>query len=177
MKQEEVEKLLADFYDGKTTESEEQILKEYFEQEEVPCNLQCEKAFFEDLCAADIQNSIVPVGLEDKIGRLIDEKAEEERRFFHRNRARRNWKWVSSIAATLLLLVVIAYSMKVFREDMRPPTPQDTFSDPNLAYQVLQSTLKEVSANLNKGVAEVKETQKELHSVRCDAKKEQSKNN
>ena len=27
----------------------------------------------------------VPAGLEDKLSRMIDEKAEEEQRFFHRN--------------------------------------------------------------------------------------------
>ena len=38
---------------------------------------------------------------------------------------------------------------------MRPPTPQDTFSDPEAAYKALQATLIEVSANLNKGIEQI----------------------
>ena len=36
MKVEEIERLLAEFYEGNTTESQEKMLKEYFSAEDVP---------------------------------------------------------------------------------------------------------------------------------------------
>ncbi len=174
MKVEEVERLLVQFYEGNTTEEEESSLIHFFRTEEVSDELSKDQQLFLFLYQQKEKPSL-PEGLENKLNCLIDEKAEEERRFFHRNRSQRNWKWVGSIAASLLLLVAIAYSMGVFREEMRPPTPEDTFSNPELAYEVLESTLMEVSTNLNKGVTEVKKTQQDIHKVTCEVKKEITK--
>lgn len=114
----------------------------------------------------------VPAGLEDKLSRMIDEKVEEEQRFFHRNRFKRNWRWIGGIAATILLLLGIGYGATGIGEDMRPPTPQDTFSDPEAAYKVLQATLMEVSTNLNKGIEQVEETRFDLTKVNQEIKQE-----
>ena len=43
MKVEEIERLLAEFYEGNTNEQEEELLKEAFRTEEVPEHLQKEK--------------------------------------------------------------------------------------------------------------------------------------
>ena len=120
MKVEEVERLLVQFYEGNTTEEEESSLIHFFCTEKVSAELGKDQQLFLFLHQQKEKPSL-PEGLESKLSRLIDEKAEEERRFFHRNRSKRNWKWVGSIAASLLLLMVIAYSMGVFREEMRPP--------------------------------------------------------
>ena len=37
--------------------------------------------------------------------------AEEEQRFFHRNKAKRNWRWIGGIAATILVLVGVGLSL------------------------------------------------------------------
>lgn len=114
----------------------------------------------------------VPAGLEDKLSRMIDEKAEEEQRFFHRNKAKRNWRWIGGIAATILVLVGVGYGITNMGEDMRPPTPQDTFSDPEAAYKALQATLIEVSANLNKGIEQIEETRIDVTKVNQEVRKE-----
>ena len=54
---------------------------------------------------------------------------------------------------------------KIWEKMSCPPTPQDTFSDPEEAYQVLQATLIEVSTNLNQGIAQVKETQMDMKKL------------
>lgn len=61
--------------------------------------------------------------------------------------------------------------MENLGKDVCPPTPQDTFSDPEEAYQVLQATLIEVSTNLNQGIAQVKETQMDMKKVNQEVKK------
>ena len=46
MKVEEIERLLAEFYEGNTNEQEEELLKEAFRTEEVPEHLQKDKKLF-----------------------------------------------------------------------------------------------------------------------------------
>ncbi len=43
---EEIERLLAEFYEGNTNEQEEELLKEAFRTEEVPEHLQKDKKLF-----------------------------------------------------------------------------------------------------------------------------------
>ena len=90
---EEIERLLAEFYEGNTNEQEEELLKEAFRTEEVPEHLQKDKKLFLSFFPGKVVDN-VPAGLEDKLSRMIDEKAEEEQRFFHRNKAKRNWRWI-----------------------------------------------------------------------------------
>ena len=92
MKVEEIERLLAEFYEGNTNEQEEELLKEAFRTEEVPEHLQKDKKLFLSFFPGEVVDN-VPAGLEDKLSRMIDEKADEEQRFFHRNKAKRNWRW------------------------------------------------------------------------------------
>lgn len=171
MKVEEIERLLAAFYEGNTNEQEEELLKEAFRTEEVPQHLQKDrKIFLSFFCQEMVVD--VPAGLEDRLSRMIDEQAEEEQRFFHRNKSKRNWRWIGGIAATVLLLLGIGYGVTGIGRDMCPPTPQDTFSDPEAAYKVLQATLMEVSTNLNKGVEQVEETRLDLTKVNQEVKQE-----
>lgn len=80
MKVEEIERLLAEFYEGNTNEQEEELLKEAFRTEEVPEHLRKDKKLFLSFFPGEVVDN-VPIGLEDKLSRMIDEKAEEEQRF------------------------------------------------------------------------------------------------
>ena len=46
MKVEEIERLLTEFYEGNTTESQEEALRDYFRTTEVPEHLQKDKEIF-----------------------------------------------------------------------------------------------------------------------------------
>lgn len=172
MKVEEIERLLAEFYEGNTTEAQEEVLKEYFRHGEVPLHLQEDKQIFLSLFASPSATDTVPEALEEKLNRLIDEKAEEEQRFFLPNKSRRNWRWIGGIAATVFLLLGIGYSIGNLGQNMRPSTPKDTFSDPRIAYEVLQATLMEVSVNLNRGIEQVAETQEDVTKINKEVIKE-----
>ena len=106
MKVEEIERLLAEFYEGNTNEQEEELLKEAFRTEEVPEHLQKDKKLFLSFFPGEVVDN-VPAGLEDKLSRMIDEKAEEEQRFFHRNKAKRNWRWRICVLLHLRTLSLI----------------------------------------------------------------------
>lgn len=172
MKVDEIERLLAEFYEGTTTESQEEALRDYFKTTEVPEHLQKDKEFFLSLYQGADREVEVPAGLESKLSRLIDEKAEEEQRFFRPNKSRRNWRWLGSIAATLLLILSLGYGVNHLGKDVCPPTPQDTFTDPEEAYRVLQATLLEISANLNSGLNEVKESQTDMRRIHQEVRNE-----
>ncbi|WP_300700763.1 hypothetical protein [Bacteroides sp.] len=172
MEVEEIEKLLAKFYDGDTNESQEEALRDYFRITEVPEHLLKDKDIFLSLYQTADRDVEVPSGLEDKLSLLIDEKAEEEQRFFRPNKAKRNWRWIGGIAATVLLLIGIGYGVDKLEDDVCPPTPQDTFSDPEEAYRMLQATLLEISYNLNSGLNEVKETQSDMKKIHQEIRNE-----
>lgn len=169
MKIEEIEKLLDEFYEGNTTEKQEEALRYYFETQEVPEHLRNEKALFLSFRQDDCVE--VPAGLEDKLNRMINEKEEEARRFFRRNKSQRNWRWVGGIAASLLLLFGIGYGISNYQSN-HMEQPQDTFSNPQDAYKVLQATLIEVSADLNSGINQVKDSRREIKKIHKEIKKE-----
>lgn len=169
MKIEEIEKLLDEFYEGNTTEKQEEALRYYFETQEVPEHLRNEKELFLSFRQDDCVE--VPAGLEDKLNRMINEKEEEARRFFRRNKSQRNWRWVGGIAASLLLLFGIGYGISNYQSN-HMEQPQDTFSNPQDAYKVLQATLIEVSADLNSGINQVKDSRREIKKIHKEIKKE-----
>lgn len=170
MKNEEMERLLALFYEGKTDEQEEELLKQAFRTEEVPVWLQEDKELFLALfCEAA---EAVPAGLEDRLSRRIDKRAVEEQRFFVRKKNRHNRWRIAGIAATLLLLVGIGYRVLNIGGDTRSPALRDTFTNPEMAYKVLQATLLEVSINLNKGIEQVEETQQDMAEVSQEVRRE-----
>lgn len=172
MEVEEIERLLAKFYEGDTDESQEEALRDYFRTTEVPEHLLRDKEIFLSLYQIADRNMEVPAKLGDKLSLLIDEKAAEEQRFFRPNKAKRNWRWIAGIAATVLLLICIGYGVDKLGEDVCPPAPQDTLSDPEEAYRVLQATLLEISTNLNNGLDEVKETQLDMRKIHQEIRNE-----
>lgn len=160
MRIEEIEKLLVEFYEGNTTENQEETLRYYFETQEVPKYLQREKELF--LSFRQENDYVeVPAGLQDKLIRLIDEKDEEARRFFRRNKSQRNWRRIGGIAASLGLLFGLGYGISNYQSS-NIERPQDTFTNPHDAYKVLQATLIEVSADLNSGINQVRDSRRKI---------------
>lgn len=172
MKVEEIERLLAEFYEGNDYREPGRGVERLFQNNGSARTSAKDKEIFLSLNQGADRDVEVPAGLGDKLSRLIDEKAEEEQRFFRPNKSRRNWRWIGSVAATILVIIGIGYGVENLGKDVCPPTPQDTFSDPEEAYQVLQATLIEVSTNLNQGIAQVKETQMDMKKVNQEVKKE-----
>ena len=168
MKIEEFEKLLTEFYEGNTTESQEETLREYFETQKIPGHLEKDKKLF--LYFHQKTTVKVPADLEEKLNQIIDKKEQEELQFSPKNKFRHNWTWIGKIAASLILLIAIGYSIYDFRDTTKEP--KDTFTDPQAAYAVLQTTLMEVSTGLNEGVDKVIESQKDIKRVNREIKKD-----
>lgn len=156
MRIDEIEKMLDRYYDGRTTESEEMELKRFFSEEEVPTHLLTEKELFMQLSATEVPE--VPADLESKLDRLIDDCDNREKQMLRLKRHKRTiWiNWVGSIAACMLILFSVGtYLFKPYT----PPTPQDTCSSPEEAYQETQKALVMLSSTLNKGIENVETVQ------------------
>ena len=158
MRVEEIERLLAEFYEGNTSENQEEKLKKYFETQNVPEHLEKDKRLF--LCFHKDVPVEVPAGLEEQ----------EEIHFFRKNKSKRNWRWVGGIAASIVLLFGLGYSISNISDTMEKP--KETFTDPEVAYEVLQATLMEVSMGLNNGVDEMIDTQKDIRRTNREIKKD-----
>ena len=154
MKVNEIERLLARYYDGETSETEEKELKRFFTEEDVPAHLLAEKEIFMQL-AAHLAPEI-PEGLESRLSRKIDEWDTGERRTLKIKKHTRTLRlqWIGSIAASLLILLSVGlYLYKPY------PAPQDTCATPEEAYVQAQKALIMLSSSLNKGIEKVESVQ------------------
>lgn len=148
-----IERLLERFYNAETSEQEEQDLKDFFHQGEVPPHLLAEKEMFMQLQASD-----APEGMEERLGNLIDQwelteqKTQKKRRIFH-------LQWIGSIAASLLL--VIGMSL-YFHEPQR----KDTCATPEEAYAHAEKALVMFSEALNKGIRPIQDMEKTNENIR-----------
>lgn len=156
----EINKLLTGFYDGKTTEEQEEMLREYFQRDDVPEQFLLDKKLF--MAFRDMPETEVPSGLEDKLTQMIDRKYEEEKRFMVKNKTYPTWRWLTGIAASVMLLIGLGYGILNFQ---RYSGPQDTFTDPDEAYEVLQATLIEISSSLNNGMAQLNEAREDITEI------------
>lgn len=174
MKVDEMERLLAAYYEGTTDEYEENRLKEALRTQDVPEHLEANRRLLAALEEGQ-QEVSVPAGLEEKLSRLIDHKDEELPHFLRPNPTHRNWRWAAGVAATFLVLIGIGWGVATMEKKSVPPTPLDTFSDPQDAYRVLQATFSEMSSNWRTGIEQMQEVQSQMDVVQKEVKQELSK--
>lgn len=169
MRTKEIENLLAAFYEGETTQEEEKLLFNYFKSSNVPLHLQAEKEFLLNLM--DKKRTVcAPQGLEEKLSTLIDTWKEEEEEKQHRalvgSRRFTNhspWKWIGGVAASMILILSIWVASE--NEPTIQPLAQDTYTDPQRAYEEVQKALLMVSTNLNKGFEQLENAKGEIRKA------------
>jgi len=117
-----IEQLIESYEDAETTLAEEQLLKDYFQQENIPVHLLEYKAMFNyfDESSTERYTKTLP---------LKPRKA--------------NWKWLSVAAAVVLLFSVYSINNSGVSEKER--------IDAELAYAETQKAFQMISQNLNKG--------------------------
>jgi hypothetical protein len=138
MKEEELKRLIEKYYNGESTEKEENILKDYFRKEDIPEGYEAEKLIF----SYYTESSEIPgpsIDFEARIMAGIDASG----RNISSLKIKRYLLPVLSAAAGLLLLVG-SYFLIVKKAETG-----DTFSDPQLAYAETIKILRDVSSQLN----------------------------
>lgn len=144
MNTERINELLERYYEALTTEAEEEELRRFFVEGEVPAHLMGERELFMQLQAsAEIP---VPEGLEDRLSVAIDEWAALEERPKHSRMYR--LRWISGIAASVLMVVAFSWSLY-------EPARKDTCATPEEAYMEAHDALMQFALALNKGTEQL----------------------
>ena len=141
----EIEDLLEKFYEGTSTSSEEQELRDFFAGREIPPHLSSHADLFryyketgkEELPDPEFENRFLA-----SIG-----QSREIPVFFTRKR----YMYITGIAATLLLLAGLVFT---FRNDVFL-RPAKITTEQELAYRQVKQALTMVSANFNTGLVQV----------------------
>ena len=140
----EIEKLLDKYYDGLTSLSEEQELKEFFLHEPVPPHLQIHLAHFQYFSTASGEKMHDPL-FEGKFNSKVDEIPD-----LHLRSNRNRFYSIMSIAAGILLLMGLFFT---FRNDVvKRSGVEVSGSEQEAVFQQTQDILMLVSVNFNKGM-------------------------
>jgi len=119
-----IEKLLVKYENGETSLQEEQALKTYFQQQNIPEHLQAYKAMF---------------------GYFEESKAERFTKTIPLKSKKTTWKWLT-VAASVALLGSI-----YFINNSSSSLSAAERKEAKLAYQETQKAFQLISKNLNKG--------------------------
>ena len=141
MNLQEIERLLEKYFEGESTLSEEEQLRKFFASGNVPERWNDLARYFtyfdqeKDLSMMDpsFDESIMEKVKESKLGAIMD--------------IHRPWiYWISGIAATILILLAIFVKFDPISKRV-----EDTYKDPQLAYNEAKKILLFVSAKFNQG--------------------------
>ena len=126
-------------YKGMSSGEEEKELKEFFSGDNIFPGYEAEKEIFRHYSGSELI-PVPSIGFEMRIIRAVDEL--EKPRI--RNRSVKRYLTLFSAAATILIIIASWFFF------IREKEPQDTFSDPALAYSETMKILNNVSMKLNR---------------------------
>lgn len=158
MKTEYIKEILEKYYEGFSSAEEEKILIDYFSTENIAPELANEQLIFNSLHSIEE----VPFNdqLESRLENIIDVLDKKERAIAKtatsKKRNIRPFFWVSSVAASLILLISIGYLYQQHNEyqvESSTISLKDTYSDPEKAYAEAEKALILMSEKLNIGLS------------------------
>jgi len=150
MKVQDIKLLIEKFYNGETSKREEQLLKDYFDQKDIPEQYSDTKEYFNFL------QKEAALELDD----TFDEKFFKETGLDeHQTNNKRIWMYrISGIAATILVFILVWVGTELFQ----PKEVYGTISDPAIAFLETQKAIDEVSKKMNKGLQPAEKTVKKI---------------
>ena len=147
----EIEVLLEKYYEGETSLAEEQLLRDFFLQKDVPAHLKSHQPLFtffarerpKEISSEDFEHSITIKIQAENIGTgVIPAQPKPGRLWYY-----------TGIAATILLLVSLFYT---YQHDIFNPRKSNKMTaNTTLAYADANEALRVVSVNLNTGLKQV----------------------
>lgn len=138
----ELQKNIILFFEGKLSDSEEQTLREYLATHDVPHEFSNDKRVI--LALVPNHSITIPDGMEERMSAFIDNLPDREQK--NRPAFAPVWRWVSGIAAALIL--ASAAGLYFTRQPSKPQlTEQEIY-----ACAEAQRALLLVSQKLNKGM-------------------------
>lgn len=173
MNTDRIKELLERYYDARSTKAEEEELKRFFREGEVPPYLKAEKEMFLQL-QAEGDDIPVPEGLEERLSAAIDHWDTRERRTLKIQKRHRihRLQWIGSIAASAL--IVLSFGWYLYDP---APVRKDTCATPEEAYMEAQRALAQFSIALNKGMKQMETLHSTTERVEKNIQKQLNKIN
>jgi hypothetical protein len=139
MKEEDLKVLIEKYYSGESTEDEEFTLRNYFLNNEPPKGMEAEANIFRSYSTYH-ELPVPAVDFEDRIIAEVD----LSNKVFELKQIRRFFPYISAAAGILILIAT--YFFFVNRSGS-----EDTYTDPQIAYNETMKILLNVSSKLNQG--------------------------
>jgi hypothetical protein len=137
----EIEKLLEKYFEGETSLSEEEQLRDFFASGNVPERWKDLKKYF-SFFGMELSQTLNDQAFDEKIMSEIKEDKQSPLLDL-----RRPWiYWLSGVAAAALILIAVFVKFDPFSKRIG-----DTYDDPQVAYAEAKKILLYVSAQFNKG--------------------------
>ncbi|MBP7359105.1 hypothetical protein [Xylanibacter oryzae] len=147
-----IEQLVERYFACETTLAEEEILKAFFSQEDVPANLHKYKVLF-TYEQNDKKETVLGEDFDSKILSIIDEPIPVKARTITiRRRLMPLFRAAAIVAIILTLGNAAQFSFKSNKDksdDINYSSYKDTYSDPSEAYSKVQNALELVSEGIN----------------------------
>jgi hypothetical protein len=141
-----INEILEKYFEGNTTQEEENLIREYFLKTDLPVEHQYLKKMFHYFNEAKI-NSKPDFNVNAELNSIIDNQWKKESKI----RFNRILKWSSSVAAIFIL------GIGIFHYYSKPSVKvKDTFSNPDQAYIETKRALLYVSNCMNKNTSNLK---------------------
>lgn len=174
----DIDRLLNDFYEGRTSLEQEKELLSFFKTDVVPEEFRDEQAMF--LSCYQEKDIFIPSNLKNKLEILIDKQVCKEessnasgqantiQRAFNPETAPPKpgikmidtlWFRFSAVAASIMIIFTISFF--AYR-NFAPNELTDTYTNPSDAYLQTQRALTLVAHNLNTGFTQLEEAQEDI---------------
>lgn len=151
-----IEQLLERFWNCETTLEEETIIRAFFAQKEIPAHLMCYKSLFQ------YEQTLKEARLSDDFDKKVLAQTEEKetavkaRRITFAQRLMPLYKSAAIIAFVLTLgnaaQKSVGFETVSQTSDYNYESYQDTYKDPEVAYNQISSALKMISESLNDSI-------------------------
>ncbi len=146
-----IEQLIDRYWKCETSVEEEQILRSFFRQEDVPAHLLHYKELF---CFEDKEKEVALGGdFDQRMLQLIEKPTVRAHRISLYRRMMPMWKAAAAIAIIIVLgkATQSSFYTKENNTEMAPANLHETYSNPRQAYDHVSSALKIVSETMAEG--------------------------
>ncbi len=145
-----IEQLLERYWECETTPEEEQLLRDFYMQKNLPANLERYRSLFE--YEKEEANISLGEDFDEKVLSKIDETVVKAQRNTFSFRMYPFYRAAAVVAIIFTLGMAIQHSFSTSNEGTSPTynyaSYKDTYTDPQVAYEQVASALKEVSDGL-----------------------------
>lgn len=165
MKEEDIKKLLERYYSGETTVEEEDILRDYFLNNDVTEDMTADKLMFTGMYGMLLMDDVADYNeMQKRLVNKIDvlEQNENKKSFSPILR------YISAAAASVVIIIGISYTLSQGGKESVPDTfdnPQEALAETQKALQLFADAFNKGNANLKKAKSVTGKVESKLDNI------------